>query len=266
MEIAVCIKQVPDTNDIKWTENNTIQREGVESIINPFDEYAIESAVRLKESVGGHITVITMGPNQAEDILRKAMAMGCDDAFLVSDKKFSGADTVATSKTLAQAIKEKIPKVDLIICGQFATDGDTAQTGPSIAQNLDFPQATYVKEIIVADDTTITVKKEIEDGIETLKIKLPALICMQKCDYEPRIPRILGYIKAQDNNIPVFNAEAINIDSSEVGIKGSPTYVSKAFRPEQKKRGEIIQFTPNDDSIQNLCSKIKDFLSQEGGV
>lgn len=259
MKIAVCIKQVPDTTDIKWTEHNTIAREGVESIINPFDEYAIETAIKIKEKYGAHITVLTMGPPQAEEVLRKALAMGCDEAFLVSDKKFSGADTIATSRTLASAIKSKIPDVQLIICGQFATDGDTAQTGPSIAENLDMPQVTYVKEVVSADEESITVKKEIEDGIETLKMKLPGVICMQKCEYEPRTPLIKGYIQAQDKLIHTYNAEAIGIDPSLVGMKGSPTYVSAAFKPENKKQGELYTPSSFEDAALKLFEKIKEY-------
>ena len=148
MKILVCIKQVPDTTDIKWTENNTIQREGVESIINPYDVYAIETALKLKQSCNAEITVLTMGPNQAEDILRKALAVGCDNAVLLSDRKFAGADTYATGKTIAAAVKSKFSDFDLIICGQFAMDGDTAQTGPTIAQNLSIPQVTYAKDVV----------------------------------------------------------------------------------------------------------------------
>ncbi len=256
MKIVVCIKQVPDTTDIKWTENNTIQREGVESIINPFDEYAIETAIRLKEKYGAEITAVTMGPPQAEEILRKAIALGCDNAFLVSDKKFSGADTVATSRTLSAAIKEKISDYDLIICGQFAVDGDTAQTGPSIAEKLQIPQVTYVTEIVGLEDGFLTVKKEIEDGLETVKMQLPGLICMQKCSYELRPATIGGYVKAQLAEILMHNLESLNIDASEVGIKGSPTYVSKAFRPEQKKRGEIIEPESVLEGVEFLISKI----------
>lgn len=241
MKIVLCIKQVPDTADIKWTENNTIQREGVESVINPFDMYAIETAVRLKEKFKDvHITVISMGPPQAEEILKKAISMGVDEGILVSDRKFAGADTVATSRTLAATINKKIPDADLIICGQFATDGDTAQTGPSIAQHLDFAQVTYVKEIIDYQEGFLTVKKEVEDGIEIVKTKLPAVLCMLKCDYEPRRSLIDGFVKAHDTKIKVCSMEDIGLQPEEVGMKGSPTYVSKAFRPEQKQGGEII--------------------------
>lgn len=260
MKIALCIKQVPDTADIKWTENNTIQREGVESIINPFDMYAIETAVRLKEKINdAHVTVLSMGPPQAEEILKKAVSMGVDEAFLVSDRKFAGADTVATSRTLANAIKEQIGNVDLIICGQFATDGDTAQTGPSIAQHLNFPQVTYVKEITGYKDGILTVKREVEDGIETVNVKLPAVLCMLKCDYEPRRPLIKGFIKAHKSEIKSYGMEDIKLSPEEVGMKGSPTYVSKAFRPEQKKGGEVITPENATESAKILLEKLKEF-------
>lgn len=260
MKIALCIKQVPDTADIKWTENNTIQREGVESIINPFDSYAIETAVRLKETIKDvHITVLTMGPPQAEEILKKAISMGADEAFLVSDRKFAGADTVATSRTLASAIEEKVGDVDLIICGQFATDGDTAQTGPSIAQHLNIAQVTYAKEILGYKDGILTVKREVEDGIEVLDVKLPAVLCMLKCDYEPRRPLISGFIKAHEAKINSYSMEDINLTPEEVGMKGSPTYVSKAFRPEQKKGGEVVKPESAKQGAEILKEKLKEF-------
>jgi electron transfer flavoprotein beta subunit len=261
MKVALCIKQVPDTADIKWTANNTIQREGVESVINPFDTYAIETAVRLKEKFNDvNITVLTMGPPQAEDILKKAISMGVDEGFLVSDRKFAGADTVATSKTLATAIKEKIGDVDLIICGQFATDGDTAQTGPSIAQHLNIPQVTYVKEITEYKDGVLTVKREVEDGVEIINVQLPAVLCMLKCDYEPRRSLIEGFIKAHNAKINFYSMEDIKLLPEEVGMKGSPTYVSKAFRPEQKQGGEIIVPENAKEGAKTLADKIKEWV------
>lgn len=260
MRIALCIKQVPDTADIKWTENNTIQREGVESVINPFDTYAIETAVRLKEKIKDtKVTVLTMGPPQAQEILKKAISMGVDDGFLVSDRKFAGADTVATSRTLAAAIKEKIDNVGLIICGQFATDGDTAQTGPSIAQFLNFAQVTYVKEITGYKDGILTVKREVEDGIETLNVKLPAVLCMLKCDYEPRRSLISGFINAHRADIKTYSMEDIKLNPEEVGMKGSPTYVSKAFRPEQKHGGDVITPENAKEAAKIIKEKLKEF-------
>lgn len=260
MKIALCIKQVPDTADIKWTENNTIQREGVESVINPFDAYAIETALILKDKLKDtHITAITMGPPQAEEILKKAISMGVDEGVLVSDRKFAGADTVATSRTLARAIDKKVENVDLIICGQFATDGDTAQTGPSIAQHLNYPQITYVKEITGFKDGVLTVKREVEDGIEIVQVQLPAVLCMLKCDYEPRRPLINGFVKASKSKIQTYSAEDLNLSPEEIGMKGSPTYVSKAFRPEQKQGGEVITPKNAKEAVNMIKDKLKEF-------
>lgn len=258
MKIIVCIKQVPDTTDIKWTENNTIQREGVESIINPYDLYAIEEALKLKKSIENtEITVLTMGPLQASDILKKAVATGCDKAVLVSDKKFAGADTYATGKTIAAAIKKYIPDFDLILCGQFAVDGDTAQTGPSIANQLNIPQVTYAKELSKCDGKCIYAVRETEEGLETVKTEFPALICVLKGLDEPTRPTINGIIKAKNTEIKILSMEDIGLTPEETGIKGSPTYVSKAFRPEHN-RGKCEICT----DCNTLAEKIKEF----GGI
>lgn len=257
MKIAVFIKQVPDTADIRWTENNTMVREGVESIINPFDEYALETALRIKdENPDTTITVLTMGPPQAEEILRRAIAMGCDDGILLTDRKFAGADTQATSRTLARALAEKAPDTDLIICGQFAVDGDTAQTGPSIAQHLDLPQVTYAKEAILIHQNKILVTKETEYGTEKIKMQLPGLICMIKGDFRPRKFTIKGSMIAQDVQIPHYSMEDIGLDAEQVGFRGSPTYVSKAFRPEPREGGEMIEGN-NDEIVKILADSLK---------
>jgi len=257
MKIAVCIKQVPDTADIKWTNNNTIQREGLESIINPFDMYAIETALKLKDSYPNvNITSLTMGPPQAEEIIRKSISLGIDKGFVITDKKFAGADTAATGRTLAAAINGKIDGVDLVLCGQFATDGDTAQTGPAISVNLKYPVVSYVKEILNIENGFVTLKKEVEDGIETLKVKLPAVLCMLKCDYEPRRPLINGFKTAQQAEIPHYGLTDIGLAPDNVGIKGSPTYVSKAFRPEQKQGGEIFVPENTEDAVNKILEAI----------
>ncbi len=257
MNIAVCIKQVPDTADIKWTENNTIQREGLESIINPFDMYAIETALKLKDKdKTTNITTLTMGPPQAEEIIRSSIALGVDGGFVITDKKFAGADTAATGRTLAAAIKKNIENLDLIICGQFATDGDTAQTGPAISVNLNYPVVTYVKEIISVENEYLTVKKETEDGAEILKVKLPAVLCMLKCDYEPRRPLINGFKQAQIAEIPHYSLADTGLEPENVGIKGSPTYVSKAFRPEQKQGGEIYVPQSTTDAVDKILEAL----------
>lgn len=241
MKIVVCIKQVPDTTEIKWTENNTIQREGVESIMNPYDVWALEAALEIKrQNSDTFITVITMGPNQAESMLKKAIALGADEGILLSDKKFAGADTYATSKTLAQAIKEKCPDFDLIICGQFAIDGDTAQTGPSIASKLEIPQVTFVDEIKEIYNLKLVVSRKIECGKEIVKVRFPALICVLQQTGEPSRALAAGVIKAANTPIKIFSADDIGLNAEDVGLKGSPTYVSKAFRPEQRGECKFI--------------------------
>lgn len=258
MKIALCIKQVPDTSDIKWTEHNTIQREGVESIINPYDVYAIESSLQIKrECKDVEITAITMGPLQAEDILRKAVAVGVDKGALITDRKFAGADTYATGKTLAAAVKTAVPDFDIIICGQFAVDGDTAQTGPSIANHLDIPQVTYVKSIVKCEQDHIILTRLTDDGIETVKAKLPVLLCVLEGDEKPSRPLINGIRKAQKAVIKSYGLDDLGLQPEDAGLKGSPTYVSRAFRPVIEHNCEKIQFCENICEI--IFDKIKSF-------
>jgi len=243
MKVVLCIKQVPDTTDIKWTENNTIRREGLESVINPYDIYAMENVLSLKRKYNNvSITALSMGPLQAKEMLRKTIAIGVDNAFLLCDKKFAGADTYATSKTIAAAIKSKLSDFDLIVCGQFAVDGDTAQTGPSIANFLDIPHITYVKKVLEADSQTVTLLRELDDGEEIVKVKLPALICVLQDTYEPARALISGVKAASLADIPMLTLEDIALDAEQVGLKGSPTYVSKAFRaPKRSVNCEFIE-------------------------
>lgn len=256
MKIALCIKQVPDTTDIRWTENNTIQREGVESIINPFDVYAAELALKLKSQIKNtKITVFTMGPKQAEDMLKKVLALGCDEAVLISDKKFAGADTYATGLTISRAIRTACPDFDLIICGQFAVDGDTAQTGPNIANFLDIPQVTYVKDFVEYSDNELVLTREMEDGVETVKVQLPALICALKQDFEPKRPLINGIISASKKEIKVLSMEDIGLTPDKTGLKGSPTCVSRAFRNLSSHNAEKFKLNV-DDSVKLLSEKL----------
>ena len=258
MKIALCIKQVPDTSDIKWTENNTMQRDGVESIINPYDVYALEQALKLKKELNAEITVFTMGPLQAADMLRDTIAVGADKGILISDKKFAGADTYATGKTISAAIKKELPDFDLILCGQFAIDGDTAQTGPCIASLLDIPQLTYVREINDCNDNILTATRVLDDGIETVKVQLPALLCILKSDFEPQRALINGIIKAQNAEIKTVSLDNLELNPEDAGIKGSPTYVSKAFRPEVKHGGEKFFCLENREGAEILYGKIKE--------
>lgn len=257
MKIALCIKQVPDTTDIRWTENNTIQREGVESVINPYDVYATEFALNLKSKIKNTtITAFTMGPTQAESMLRKVLALGCDEAVLVSDRKFAGADTYATGLTLANAIRTELPDFDLVVCGQFAVDGDTAQTGPNIANFLDIPQVTFVKDFLKIEDNKLFVTREMEDGIETISAKLPSLICVLKQDFEPQRAKIKGVIEASKKQIKIRSMEDINLTPEKVGLKGSPTMVSKAFRNISSHNAQKYILS-TDESIALLEEKLK---------
>ncbi len=252
MRVFVCIKQVPDTTDIRWTENNTIQREGVESITNPCDVYAVEMAVRL-----GEATAITMGPAQAQNMLRDAIAAGCEGAVLLSDRAFAGADTLATSRTLAAAVR-KLGMYDLIICGQYAIDGDTAQTGPGLANLLGIPQITYVKEVLSIEPNHITVKRELDNGTEIVRAQLPALLCVVEGDKEPKRALINDVMHAQNTDITVYNADDLGLSPEEVGLKGSPTYVSKSFRM-------VVEHTPQMvTSVDELIGSIKEFARSDG--
>lgn len=260
LNIVVFIKQVPDTNDIKWTENNTIDRNGLESILNPKDGAAIEMALKLKDRYGAKVTAVTMGPFQAETVLRLALAMGADDAYLLTDRKFSGADTVATARVLAQIIKDKLTDTDLIICGQVAIDGETGQTGPSIAAQLNFPQITWVEDIVMYEDNKLTIKRETEKYTDTIVASLPLLVCVNS-SIEPRLPKIDGYIKAQQYHCNSVSLEGLNLSAEEVGLKGSPTYVSKVFKPENKHAG-VVQNCGSDihAAAWHLKEKIIEFL------
>ncbi len=240
MEIIVCIKQVPETTEVKINpETNTLIREGVKSIINPFDMYAIEEGVRLKEKFGGKTMVITMGPPQAEVALREAMAMGVDEAILISDRAFAGSDTWATSYTLSCAIK-KIGSFDLIICGKQASDGDTAQVGPGISAHLDIPQVTYVKKIEEVKNKTMRVERMMEEGFEIIETPLPALLTVVKEINEPRLPSLKGLMRAKQAKIMHWTAKDIAADSACIGLDSSPTRVVKIFTPPPRIGGQML--------------------------
>ncbi|MFC1539677.1 electron transfer flavoprotein subunit beta/FixA family protein [Candidatus Latescibacterota bacterium] len=252
MKIVVCVKQVPDTMDVRIDpETNTLIREGVPSILNPFDEYAIEEGLKLREQHGGTVTVITMGPPQADDVLRTALGMGADDVVLISDRAFAGSDTLATSYTLSKAI-EKIGDVDIVITGKQAIDGDTAQVGPGISSRLDFTQLTYVSKIENIDTGTgeIIVERLLDGGRERLKANLPALLTVVKGINVPRKPSILKMKKARNVEIPIWGAGEIDADPDNLGQKGSPTWVEKIFSPEQKTRGEMIEGEIDEVSVR----------------
>ncbi|MFH1622133.1 MAG: electron transfer flavoprotein subunit beta/FixA family protein [Candidatus Omnitrophota bacterium] len=256
MNIVVCIKQVPETTQVQIDpKTNTLIREGVQSIINPFDMYAIEEGVRLKEKLGGKVTVVTMGPPQAESALREAISLGCDEAILLSDRAFAGSDTLATSYTLAMAIK-KIKKFDLIICGKQASDGDTAQVGPGISAHLDIPQITYVKKIEEIKENETTVERMTEEGFEILKTPLPCLITVVKEINEPRLPSLKGILKAKKASITTWKVIDLDLEDDRLGLNGSPTQVVKIFTPPPRPKGQIFDGAP-DESVNELISIIK---------
>lgn len=241
MNIIVCIKQVPETTEVRINpETNTLIREGVKSIINPFDMYAIEEGVRLKERFGGKITILTMGPPQAEAALREAISMGADEGILVCDRAFAGSDTWATSYTLAGAIK-KIGQFDLVICGKQASDGDTAQVGPGIATHLNIPQVTYVKKVEEASDKSMRLERMLEEGFEIIETPLPALLTVVKEINEPRIPSLKGMMRAKNAKITSWGQKDLDLDPQNIGLCGSPTQVVKIFTPPQRVGGQILK-------------------------
>jgi electron transfer flavoprotein beta subunit len=240
VNIVVCIKQVPGTTQVKINpETGTLIRDGVEAVVNPFDEYAIEEAIRIKERVGGTVKVITMGPPQAENALRSAIALGADEGILISDRAFAGADTWATSYTLSGAIKT-LGKVDLIICGKQAIDGDTAQVGPGVAEMLGLPFVAWVRKIEEITDSKIKVERMMEEGYDVVEMPLPGLITVVKEINTPRMASLKGKMRAKSAKINVLNATSIVVDPSRIGLKGSPTQVLRSFVPERKTGGEKV--------------------------
>ncbi|BAV59139.1 electron transfer flavoprotein subunit beta/FixA family protein [Candidatus Endomicrobiellum trichonymphae] len=234
MNIIICIKQVPNTTDVQIDpETGRLKREGVESIINPFDEYAIEEGVRIKEKTGGKVIVITMGPLQSEFALREAVSKGADEAVLISDRAFGGADTLATSYALSSAI-EFIGGYDIILCGEQSSDGDTGQVGPEIAEMLNIPHIAYVKKIELIDDKSIKVERMMEDGCDLIESPLPALLTVVKGINTPRIASLKGKIVAKKVVIKILNAADVGTDTKKTGLNGSPTQVVKIFTPTQR--------------------------------
>lgn len=256
MNILVFIKQVPDTNEVKIDPvTKTLIREGVPSIINPDDRNALEESIRLKEKYGAKVTVITMGPPQAEVALREALAMGADEAYLLTDRAFAGADTYATAKALSKAAQKF--DYDIIFCGRQAIDGDTAQVGPQIAEQLNIPQVTYVREVTVEGDV-LKVKKALEDGYEVVKVKMPVLLTAVKELNAPRYPSIKGIFEAyREKEIKVITADDLDVDKSELGLKGSPTKVVSTSTPNTERAGEI--FSGNiKEAVQTLVQRLND--------
>ena len=246
MNIVVCIKQVPGTTEIKIDpETNTLVREGVESIINPFDTYALEEGVRLKQRCGGKVTAITMGPPQAENALRETISLGADEAILISDRVFAGSDTWATSYVLSRALA-KIADYDVIICGKQTLDGDTGQVGSGLSEMLGVPFVAYVSNIDEIKEGYIRVHRMVEEGYEVLEMALPAVITVVKEINVPRLPSLRGSMKAKTAQIPVWAAGDIGVEEDKAGIAGSPTRVVKIFFPKREHKSEMFQGTPEE--------------------
>ncbi len=263
-KIVVCIKQVPDTTDIRWTEHNTIQRDGLDSVINPYDIGAINLANYIKSlNKEVQITVVTMGPFQAQDALREALAMGCDEAYLLSDKKFSGADTLATAYTLSQFIKNIVPDFKLVICGQQAVDGDTAQTPSSLAEKLDIAQATNITKLINFSDDCVILKKETQFCTQEIKLPLPSLVAFS-CNNTEINPDISSYIRSQNSQIKILNAEELSVSEDNIGLKGSPTQVKKAYRPVITRTTELLEEASSETYADFILSEINKCRADNG--
>ncbi|GKX29591.1 electron transfer flavoprotein subunit beta [Vallitalea longa] len=252
MKIVVCIKQVPNTNEVRINnETGTLIRDGVESIINPDDLNALEEAIKIKEARQDvHITVITMGPAQADSALREALAMGADEAILISDRVFAGSDTWATATVLSSAIK-KIKDYDVVFCGRQAIDGDTAQVGPEIAEFLGIPQITYVKELKVYDDKVVATRAY-EEGSFVIESKMPVLLTAIKELNEPRFMdlRLIYKAYSEEADCKVWSAEDIEVDVTQIGVKNSPTKVYKTYVPVKEFSGELINGNPKDVAVK----------------
>ena len=257
MNIVVCLKQVPGTTDVKIDPNtNTLIRQGIENIINPFDTYAIEEAVRLKEKHGGKVTVITMGPPQADAALREAVSLSADEAILLSDRAFAGADTWATANTLAKSIL-KLGKYDLIICGRQTIDGDTGQVGPEMAEMLKIPFIAYVSKIEEIKENYLRVSRMVEEGHEVIETTLPAVITVAKEINVPRLPSLRSIIKSKSAVIPVWGAAELGVEPAKVGLAGSYTKVTKVFYPDRTRKTAVLQ-GELIIQIELLVDKLKD--------
>jgi electron transfer flavoprotein beta subunit len=257
MHIVVCIKQVPDTKNVRIDpDTHTLVRQGVESIINPFDMFAVEGALKIKDENGARVTVITMGPPQAAEALRDTLGLGADDAVLLSDRAFAGSDTWATSTTLAAAIR-KMGDVDLIICGKQAVDGDTAQVGPEMAALLDVPFATFVKMIDVGESGSLKVVRQPDEGAEVWKLQLPALLTVIKELGEPRVPSLRHKMRAKKAEIPVWGNAELGLDPNSTGLCGSFTQVVRVFSPQ--RRSNRIQL---EGSLEHQAEQLFQYLKK----
>ncbi len=257
MNIVVCLKQVPGTTKVGIDpQTNTLIRQGIKNIVNPFDTFALEEGVRLGERYGGKVIVISMGPPQAEEALREAISTGADEAILLSDSAFAGADTLATSYTLTKAI-ERIQEYDLVICGRQTIDGDTGQVGPELAEMLGIPFVAYVSKVEGIDNGYMRVQRMVEEGHEVIEIPLPGVITVVKEINIPRLPSLRGLAKAKSAVIPVWTAQEFDVDKDMIGLSGSATKVIKIFFPQRVHCGEMLQGNL-ESQVESLMDKLRE--------
>jgi electron transfer flavoprotein beta subunit len=257
MKVAVCIKQVPGTTEVKIDpQTNTLVKEGMESIVNPLDMYALEEGIRLTEQHQGKVAAITMGPPQAEEALREAIALGVDEALLLSDPAFEGSDTLAPSYILAKAIA-KLGQFDLVICGRQTMDGDTGQVAPQLAEQLGLPFVSYVSQIEEIREGYIRVQRMVEEGHQVVEMPLPGVISVVKEINVPRLPSLRGLMKSKQAQIPVWTAEELGVDMNKVGLSGSPTQMVKLFHPQRTRQGELLQGGP-ESQVGQLVERLRE--------
>ncbi|TAN43207.1 MAG: electron transfer flavoprotein beta subunit/FixA family protein [Nitrospirae bacterium] len=254
MKIVVCIKQVPDTAEVRINpETNTLVRDGVPSIINPYDMHALEAALQIRETAGGEVTALTMGPPQAEAALREAISMGVDKAVLVTDRLFAGSDTWATAYTLCKAVEHI--GADIILCGKQAIDGDTAQVGPEMAEFLDMPHVAYVRKIDEVTNNRIVVQRLMDDGYDVVESAVPVLLTVVRELNIPRMPSLKGKMAAKKAAIIRLTAADLKADENSLGLKGSPTQVKNIFAPEAKTNRMMLSGTA-EESIDQLVKEL----------
>jgi electron transfer flavoprotein beta subunit len=259
MKIIVCVKQVPDAKDVRLDPiTNTLAREGVQSIMNPYDQHALEEAVRLKDELGAEVVVLTMGPPQAGEVLRQAIACGADHGVLVSDRAFAGADTWATSYTLAQAVNT-LGGADLILCGKQAIDGDTAQVGPGLAMRLDIPFVTCVQKVREADASGLVVERMMDGGYDLVAVDYPALLTVVKDLNIPRVPSLKGKMRAKKAVLQTLSAADVGADPALIGLAGSPTQVVRVFPPEPRGERTVLSGTL-DEQVSELARRLSAYL------
>lgn len=258
MNVVVCIKQVPGTTNVKIDpRTNTLVREGVKSIINPFDAHALEEGVRLKEKHGGKVVAVSMGPPQAEQAMRDAISLGADDAVLLSDPAFAGSDTWATSYVLSRAVS-KIAQYDIIICGRQTLDGDTGQVGPELSEMLSLPFVAHVSKIEEVKDQHMTAQRTVDEGCEVIETPLPAVITVGREINVPRLPSLRGSMKAKTAEIPVWSAADLGVEPDTVGIAGSPTRVVRIFTPKRERKSEVLKGSLEEqvDQLVKMLAKM----------